>query len=261
MDALFALFSAAFIPMIIIGVFVSIFIHSKKLRERRRALYQGLAQRYGGHVYESSGGLLSSVPDVLALPLQGWTVYLDMYVVSHGKSSTTYQRAVVLAPHGERRQVDIYKETPIFSALGKAFGGQDIQVADPEFDRAFIIKGNDEPWLRQALSAPTRQAHLRLAHMRVSLSPASGLTSATALLSAAAQQVLKVTHGVEPAGDPGQLARSRASMSDGVLTVLRVGETLHEQQIMEQMTLAASYAQDLLSARPLLESPSASGPA
>jgi sensor c-di-GMP phosphodiesterase-like protein len=31
-----------------------------------------------------------------------------------------------------------------FSDLGKLMGMQDIEVGDPEFDEAFIIKGNDE---------------------------------------------------------------------------------------------------------------------
>jgi hypothetical protein len=31
-----------------------------------------------------------------------------------------------------------------FSALGKLLGMQDIEVGDPDFDEAFVIKGNDE---------------------------------------------------------------------------------------------------------------------
>jgi hypothetical protein len=33
----------------------------------------------------------------------------------------------------------------LFSDLGKLLGMQDIEVGDPEFDEAFIIKANDEP--------------------------------------------------------------------------------------------------------------------
>jgi hypothetical protein len=38
----------------------------------------------------------------------------------------------------------IYRKEP-FSDLGKLLGMQDIEVGDPEFDEALIIKGNDEP--------------------------------------------------------------------------------------------------------------------
>ena len=41
----------------------------------------------------------------------------------------------------------IYRKS-IFSGLGKLLGMQDVEVGDPEFDEAFIIKGNDETKLR-----------------------------------------------------------------------------------------------------------------
>ena len=41
----------------------------------------------------------------------------------------------------------IYRKS-IFSGLGKLLGMQDVEVGYPEFDEAFIIKGNDEAKLR-----------------------------------------------------------------------------------------------------------------
>ena len=38
----------------------------------------------------------------------------------------------------------IYRKS-VFSGLGKLLGMQDIEIGDPEFDEAFIIKGNNEP--------------------------------------------------------------------------------------------------------------------
>jgi hypothetical protein len=72
-----------------------------------------------------------------------WTITLDTYVVSDGHSQTTYtrMRAPYVNPEGFR--FTIYR-AGVFSGLGKLLGMQDIAVGDPDFDEAFIIKGNDE---------------------------------------------------------------------------------------------------------------------
>jgi hypothetical protein len=83
-----------------------------------------------------------------------WTIVLDTHTVSDGESSTTYTRlrAPFLNP-GEFR-FQLYRKGP-FSALGKTLGMQDIEVGDPEFDEAFIIKSNDEAIVRELLANPT----------------------------------------------------------------------------------------------------------
>ena len=50
-------------------------------------------------------------------------------------------RAPYVNPEGFR--FTIYRKG-ILSELGKLFGMQDIEIGDPEFDEAFIIKGTDE---------------------------------------------------------------------------------------------------------------------
>src|SRR5208337_2335272 len=71
------------------------------------------------------------------------TVTLDTYTESSGQSAVTYtrMRAPYVNPEGFR--FTIYRKN-LFSDLGKFLGMQDIEVGDPEFDEAFIIKGNDE---------------------------------------------------------------------------------------------------------------------
>lgn len=73
-----------------------------------------------------------------------WTVTLDTYTVSSQDSQVTYtrMRAPYVNPEGFR--FTIYRKS-IFSGLGKMLGMQDIEIGDPEFDEAFIIKGNNEP--------------------------------------------------------------------------------------------------------------------
>jgi hypothetical protein len=72
-----------------------------------------------------------------------WTVTLDTYTVSTGKSHVTYTR--MRAPYANPGgfQFTIYRKG-IFSDLGKWLGMQDVQVGHEPFDSEFIIKGNSE---------------------------------------------------------------------------------------------------------------------
>jgi hypothetical protein len=77
-----------------------------------------------------------------------WTITLDTYTVSTGKSSVTYtrMRAPYINPGGFR--FVIYRKG-FWSDVGKLLGMQDIEVGDPEFDEAFIIQGTDETRVRE----------------------------------------------------------------------------------------------------------------
>ncbi len=96
-----------------------------------------------------------------------WTVTLDTYTVSTGHTHITYtrMRAPFVNPEGLR--FTIYR-TGLASGLGKLLGMQDIEVGDPEFDDAFIIKGTDEAKVRDLLTDPevrslmTAQPKIRL---------------------------------------------------------------------------------------------------
>jgi hypothetical protein len=86
-----------------------------------------------------------------------WTITLDTYTVSSGESSETYtrMRAPYVNPDGFR--FTIYRKG-FFSDLGKLLGMQDIEVGEPEFDEAFIIKGNDEFKVRDLFANPRLRA-------------------------------------------------------------------------------------------------------
>jgi len=77
-----------------------------------------------------------------------WTVTLDTYTVSTGKSSITYTRMRAPYVNPDGFTFSIYRKG-VFSELGKFLGMQDVTVGYFEFDEAFIIKGNDEPKLRK----------------------------------------------------------------------------------------------------------------
>ncbi len=76
-----------------------------------------------------------------------WSVTLDTFTVSAGKTTVTYTRirAPYVNPDGFRFSVS---RKGFFSGVGKMLGMQDIEVGQPEFDRDFIIKGTDTSRLR-----------------------------------------------------------------------------------------------------------------
>lgn len=76
-----------------------------------------------------------------------WTITLDTYTVSNGKTSTTYTRMRAPYVNKDGFRFTVYRQG-VFSHLGKLFGMQDVDVGYPEFDGEFIIKGNDEWKLR-----------------------------------------------------------------------------------------------------------------
>lgn len=97
-----------------------------------------------------------------------WTITLDTYTVSTGHSHVTYtrMRAPFVNPEGLR--FTIYRNG-FFSEFGKLLGMQDIEVGDPEFDDAFILKGSDEFKIRE-LFAEDRLRALTLAQPTIRLS-------------------------------------------------------------------------------------------
>jgi hypothetical protein len=99
--------------------------------------------------------------DKVQARVKEWTVTLDTYTVSTGKSHVTYTRMRAPYVNQDGFRFTIYRKG-LFSGLGKLLGMQDIEVGDPEFDRDFVIKGNDEskvlalfanPKIRQLIQA------------------------------------------------------------------------------------------------------------
>ncbi len=119
------------------GILREIFGPSKK------EIWKSLSDQIGSEFIE--GGFFSA--DKVVAHVKDWTVTLDTYTVSTGKSSTTYTRMRAPYVNKDGFRFKIYRKG-IFSEIGKFFGGQDVDIGFPQFDEDFIIKGNDEQKLR-----------------------------------------------------------------------------------------------------------------
>jgi hypothetical protein len=81
-----------------------------------------------------------------------WTVTLDISTSDEdGKSWVTRIRAPYVNVEGFR--FTIYRKSA-FTYLGKLLGMQDVEVGDPQFDEAFVIKGNNENRVCELFSDP-----------------------------------------------------------------------------------------------------------
>lgn len=114
----------------------------------RAEVWSALSEELGGEF--EAGGLVRGAK--VRVKVSEWTVTLDTYTVSTGQSSVTYTR--MRAPYVNRDgfRFTIYRKT-VFSDIGKLFGVQDVEIGHPDFDRDYVIKGNDEEKLRRLFSS------------------------------------------------------------------------------------------------------------
>jgi hypothetical protein len=103
-------------------------------------VWRQLSQEIGAEFVE--GGFWTSTGNKVQAHVGPWIVTLDIGRSDEdGKTPVTRLRAPYINPEAFRFTIC---RKSVFSDLGKLLGMQDIEVGDPEFDEAFIIKGNDE---------------------------------------------------------------------------------------------------------------------
>ncbi|MFC1849828.1 hypothetical protein ACFL27_06430 [candidate division CSSED10-310 bacterium] len=78
-----------------------------------------------------------------------------------GRSNQTYTVVRLFLNHPVNLGLQVYKEG-FFSKIGKAVGSQDIQLNDPQFDEAMMVKGNEERAVKNYLTPSLRTELLRL---------------------------------------------------------------------------------------------------
>lgn len=110
-------------------------------------IWSRLAIDIGGS-YEK-GGFFGT--DVLRYRSGQWEITLDTYTLHTGKSSVTYTRMRAPFVNKDGLYFKIYREG-LFSAIGKIFGMQDIEIGTPDFDRSFVVKGNNAEKIKLLLS-------------------------------------------------------------------------------------------------------------
>lgn len=128
-----------FVVLLVIGIVVWMVIS----RRRLDAAWRQFADELGAGFVE--GGLFGS--SKVQAHFKNWAITLDTFSVSSGDSSDTYTRMRAPLLNTDGFQFTIFR-MGFISKLDKALGAQDIDIGDPEFDRDFVIQGNNESKVR-----------------------------------------------------------------------------------------------------------------
>ena len=127
---------ACLIQIIFFGGFICLglaitYYNNKAIQEAwgRFAMNSGLIMNQGG---------MFSTPRVTG-DYKGFDYLLYTFSKGSGKSRTTYTGITMNFPKYIDCHLHVYQEG-FFSKIGKALGGQDIQIGNREFDDAFMIK-------------------------------------------------------------------------------------------------------------------------
>lgn len=105
----------------------------------KKEVWAQMAQEVNGEYIDEGfwrGGRLEVV-------YKNWVLNLDNYTVHTGKSSVTFTRMRAPFVNKDGLSFRIYYRG-IFSDIGKLFGMQDIEIGIEEFDKIFIVQGNNE---------------------------------------------------------------------------------------------------------------------
>ncbi len=156
-----------------IGFFAAFVVFAIYMQKKTVAAMKVLAAELG---YEFVSGASprtdgSAFLADLAESFSGWRIEgseggsrVRIYTVSRGsgKSRTTFTIVEMALPSRTRGRFSVAREG-VFSKIGKAvFKTQDIQIGDEAFDKAVMVKGDDEEAIRSLLSSSTlRDAILR----------------------------------------------------------------------------------------------------
>ncbi len=135
-----------FILFFVGGAVLIVFLIVRQGRKRSETL-QAVASKFGGLVRSDSRSGTRIEMTVDGIPAE---------VTSGGGGRRSIPRTRIRfrwTPAGILRIVP----EDLFTSLQKAFGAQDIQVGDPEFDRRFLVRGSPEAWVRDVLDAETRR--------------------------------------------------------------------------------------------------------
>ena len=115
--------------------------------DSKNRIWSRIAEKLGGNLEKSS--IFKNTE--LTVPYKDWTIHM---VAIRTAEDTKRELTRIFAPFSGKSDLKfkIYQENPLH-AIGKFFKMQDIEIHDPDFDKRFMIKGNDESMIRIFLQA------------------------------------------------------------------------------------------------------------
>ena len=116
----------------------------KLFGSKKREIWQRLSTELGGAMHSSWRG------DKVQVAHEDWIITLDTYVIMANNAPIFFTR--MRAPFVNRSEFRFaIKRRNVFSDLAVWLGAQDVEIGDPDFDQAFVLKSNNEPRLLEIL--------------------------------------------------------------------------------------------------------------
>jgi len=113
--------------------------------------------------------------DSVEITHKKWTIIFDNYTLWSGKYSSKMTRIIVPISLKDNFRFEIYPEE-LIRKIEKIFGVQDIEIGYPEFDKAFIVKSNNEFKIKSLLrNANIRNLLLEQKNLNIQLSNQNGI--------------------------------------------------------------------------------------
>ncbi|MBM4062782.1 MAG: DUF3137 domain-containing protein [Planctomycetes bacterium] len=106
--------------------------------------------------------------DRITVEVAHWTVTLDTYTVHANNTHVPYTRFRAPFLNTDQWRFKVYRSN-LFTAIGKWFGMQDVEVGSLQFDADFVVKTNDERKAR-AFCADAELRRMLMAQKSVTLS-------------------------------------------------------------------------------------------
>lgn len=139
-----------------LGLFLFSIMRVMKSRRKLDESFKRIAVRLGCKYKK----LFWFVP-VIEGTYKGRRIRVVFFSRNSGKTSTSGIRAQVWHKKESAEKIIVYREH-IFSGLAKRLGGQDILAGNPEFDKKYMIKGDDESYVRRILDSDMQHKMLTL---------------------------------------------------------------------------------------------------
>ena len=134
------------------GIIAAVVAMAAAQNKKTNEVYGALARKYGGRLHEANWFSRPSV----TFDHNGTWVRVDIY--STGGKNPTYYTQVHMGWPEPNFRMQVYPEG-FMQRMGKTFlGMSDIEIGAPEFDRDYIITGNDLGMLRGTLNPRARMA-------------------------------------------------------------------------------------------------------
>jgi hypothetical protein len=146
-----------------IAFFFIIFFVMSYRRKKNMELLEQISLRRGGTIKK---GLLFNYP---TLTFSYGSHEVSVHSTPGSKNSPPKTRISCLLNSGRDFKMSVYKESIVLKSF-KFFGAQDIEVGNDEFDREFMVKGDDDSSVKALLTPQIQQRLLTLTRRGMNLS-------------------------------------------------------------------------------------------